>query len=106
MVHGDSACTYSSSVHFYAVIISHRHGGHSGVTTLKQWEYTILVVILQDIFQLTQRAIKEDEEDVAKLAIEFWCTIAEEENDLQQVTATLIRDLSYGSDVMPGIRFV
>lgn len=40
---------------------------------------------LQDIFTLTQRAIREDEEDVAKQAIEFWCTIAEEEADLQQV---------------------
>ena len=40
---------------------------------------------MQDIFQLTHRAAKEDEEDVAKQAIEFWCTVAEEEIELQQV---------------------
>ena len=43
------------------------------------------VLLLQDIFQLTHRAAKEDEEEVAKQAIEFWCTVAEEEIDIQQV---------------------
>lgn len=44
-----------------------------------------LGVVVQDIFQLTHRAAKEDEEEVAKQAIEFWCTVAEEEIELQQV---------------------
>lgn len=38
---------------------------------------------------MTQRAITEDEEDVAKQAIEFWCTVAEEETDIQQVSDDL-----------------
>ncbi len=47
--------------------------------------YEKLPAYMQDIFRLTHRAAKEDEEDVAKQAIEFWCTICEEELDIQQV---------------------
>lgn len=37
------------------------------------------------IFQLTHNAVHKDEEDVAKQAIEFWCSICEEEAAIQEV---------------------
>ena len=46
--------------------------------------YEKLPAYMQDIFTLTHRAAKEDEEDVGKQAVEFWCTICEEELDLQE----------------------
>ena len=49
--------------------------------------YEKLPVYIQDIFKLSHRAITQsDEEDVAKQAIEFWCTVAEEEIDAQDVS--------------------
>ena len=48
--------------------------------------YEKLPVYIQDIFKLSHRAITQGgEEDVAKQAIEFWCTVAEEEIDAQEV---------------------
>ncbi|KAK9809817.1 hypothetical protein WJX73_009625 [Symbiochloris irregularis] len=46
--------------------------------------YSKLVPYISEIFKLTQQAIQHDEEGVAKQAIEFWCTICEEELDLQE----------------------
>lgn len=43
--------------------------------------YEKLPPYMQDIFALSQRAVKQDEEAVALQAIEFWCTICEEELD-------------------------
>lgn len=43
--------------------------------------YEKLPPYMQDIFVLSQRAVKQDEEGVALQAIEFWCTICEEELD-------------------------
>ncbi|KAK9806952.1 hypothetical protein WJX72_008531 [[Myrmecia] bisecta] len=45
--------------------------------------YEKLPAYMQDIFNLTHKAAREDEEEVAKQAIEFWCTVSEEEIDLQ-----------------------
>jgi importin subunit beta-1 len=47
--------------------------------------YDKLPPYMDTIFNLTHRAAKEDEEDVAKQAIEFWCTVCEEEIDIQEV---------------------
>ncbi|KAI3428693.1 hypothetical protein D9Q98_007516 [Chlorella vulgaris] len=41
--------------------------------------YDKLPSYMQDIFSLTQRTVKGDEEDVVLQALEFWCTVAEEE---------------------------
>lgn len=43
--------------------------------------YDKLPTYMQDIFALTQRAVKQDEEEVALQALEFWCTVCEEELD-------------------------
>lgn len=43
--------------------------------------YVNLPAYMQDIFTLSQRAVTHDEEAVALQAIEFWCTICEEELD-------------------------
>ena len=42
---------------------------------------------MQDIFSLTQRTVKGDEEDVVLQALEFWCTVAEEELDRDGVSS-------------------
>mmetsp|Transcript_8298 Transcript_8298/g.29142 ORF Transcript_8298/g.29142 Transcript_8298/m.29142 type:complete len:878 (-) Transcript_8298:27-2660(-) len=44
--------------------------------------YDKLLAYITDIFHLTSKAIREDEEPVALQAIEFWSTVAEEELDL------------------------
>ena len=48
--------------------------------------YDRLPPYMAGIFQLTQRAVSEGEESVAQQALEFWCTLCEEEIDrLDQV---------------------
>lgn len=47
--------------------------------------YSKLPHYITDIFSLTSRAAREDDEEVAKQAIEFWCTLCEEEQDIQEV---------------------
>jgi importin subunit beta-1 len=58
------------------------------------------------LFGLTIQGMKNDEEDVAKLAVEFWCTVCEEEisieDDNQQVSQlfiTLSQMMEAGQDV-------
>ena len=43
--------------------------------------YDKLPAYMQDIFSLTQRTVKGDEEEVVLQALELWCTVAEEEVD-------------------------
>lgn len=43
--------------------------------------YDKLPAYMQDIFSLTQRTVQGDEEDVVLQALEFWCTVAEEETE-------------------------
>ena len=43
--------------------------------------YDTLPDYIEAIFGLTQAAVGGEEEDVAKQAIEFWCSICEEETD-------------------------
>lgn len=47
--------------------------------------YEVLPAYMTELFKLTVRAIQHDEEDVAKLAIEFWSTLCDEEIDIQEV---------------------
>ena len=48
--------------------------------------YDKLPAYMQDIFSLTQRTVKGDEEEVVLQALEFWCTVAEEELDREGVS--------------------
>lgn len=38
------------------------------------------------LFNITVKAAKEEPEEVALQALEFWCTIAEEELEIQDVS--------------------
>ncbi len=60
--------------------------------------YEKLPPYMQDIFVLSQRAVKQDDEAVALQAIEFWCTICEEELD----KASGSEQLWLGSSVLLG----
>ena len=55
--------------------------------------YDKLPPYIETIFQLTSAAVTNDKEEVAKQAIEFWCSISEEEAAIQDVS-TLCRPLS------------
>ncbi|KAJ4291909.1 karyopherin Kap95 [Kalmusia sp. IMI 367209] len=56
------------------------------------------------LFGLTIQGMKSDEEDVAKLAVEFWCTVCEEEisieDDNQQVRNSLHRNPDRDADFL------
>ena len=52
----------------------------AGIASL---HYNKLQPYITDIFNLTQQAINTGEEQVAKQAIEFWCTICDEELELR-----------------------
>jgi hypothetical protein len=49
--------------------------------------YDKLPAYMQDIFSLTQQAVGRDEEEVVLQALEFWCTVAEEETDREGVSS-------------------
>ena len=47
--------------------------------------YDKLTAYMNEIYAITIKASKFDEEDVKLQAIEFWCTICEEELDISMV---------------------
>ena len=53
---------------------------------IAQAYYDTLPSYMSGIFELMQRTVKGDEEDVALQALEFWCTICEEEADREAVS--------------------
>ncbi|KDD72025.1 hypothetical protein H632_c3985p0, partial [Helicosporidium sp. ATCC 50920] len=46
--------------------------------------YAHLPAYMSDIFSLSQRAVRGDEEAVALQALEFWCTVCEEEAEAEE----------------------
>ena len=46
--------------------------------------YEKLPAYIEAVYKITSQAIEKDSEDVAKQAIEFWCTISEEEIEIQE----------------------
>ncbi len=50
--------------------------------------YEKLPQYMQHIFEITQRAVKDPNENVALQAIEFWSTVCEEEIDIDKVLST------------------
>jgi importin subunit beta-1 len=53
------------------------------LVSIAELYYRNLPAYMQSVFELTQRAVRQDEEAVALQALEFWSTIAEEEADLE-----------------------
>lgn len=47
--------------------------------------YDHLRPYMTELFSITVKAAREDEEKVALQAVEFWCTIAEEEMEVKEV---------------------
>ncbi|KAJ7564610.1 hypothetical protein O6H91_02G025500 [Diphasiastrum complanatum] len=64
--------------------------------------YDKLAPYMQDVFVITSKAVKEDEEPVALQAIEFWSAICDEEIEIQEEYGT---EFSGDSDV-PYFRFI
>lgn len=56
------------------------------------------------LFGLTILGMKNEEEDVAKLAIEFWCTVCEEEIAIEDDNAAV--SIFFSSPPAPGFYFV
>lgn len=56
--------------------------------------YDKLPPYIEAIFQLTSVAVRQDNEEVAKQAIEFWCSICEEETAIQEVDLPTTRQPS------------
>lgn len=56
-----------------------RHASYECLVTIATHYYEHLQVYMKDIFDLTCRTVRYDEESVALQAIEFWSTVAEEE---------------------------
>ena len=48
--------------------------------------YDKLPAYMQDVFSLTQQTVGRDEEEVVLQALEFWCTVAEEETEREGVS--------------------
>eukprot|EP01126_Amoeba_proteus_P036003 TRINITY_DN3649_c0_g1_i7.p1 TRINITY_DN3649_c0_g1~~TRINITY_DN3649_c0_g1_i7.p1 ORF type:complete len:553 (+),score=94.89 TRINITY_DN3649_c0_g1_i7:79-1659(+) len=76
-----------------AMIVSNddiRVSAYAILTEIATLHYSVLPPFMQQIFKLTMTAITEtDEEDITKSAIEFWCTIADEElNLLEEIEYT------------------
>lgn len=56
--------------------------------------YEYLPHYMNEIFKLTLQSIQSDEEAVAKQAVELWCTLCEEELDLQDEMENVLLDES------------
>jgi len=63
-----------------------RTSAYAIITELVSLHYDKLAPFMQRIFKNTMTVIQkgEDEEDLCKLAIEFWCTICDEELNIQE----------------------
>lgn len=55
--------------------------------------YEKLPAYMTDVFALSQRAIRSSDEEVAMMAMEFWCTICEEEEGREYEHATGTTDV-------------
>lgn len=73
-----------------------RQAAFECLVSISSTYYEKLVPYMQDIFSITAKAVKTDEEPVALQAIEFWSSICDEEIDILEEYAG---DLSGDSDV-------
>ncbi|XP_042481167.1 importin subunit beta-1-like [Macadamia integrifolia] len=59
-----------------------RQAAYECLVSISSTYYDKLAPYIQDIFNITAKAVKEDEEPVALQAIEFWSSICDEEIDI------------------------
>lgn len=64
--------------------------------------YGKLAPYMQDVFSITSKAVREDEEQVALQAIEFWSSICDEEIELQDEYGSDF----FGSSEVPYFKFI
>lgn len=79
-----------------------RQAAFECLVSISSTYYDKLSVYMQDIFAITSKAVKEDEEPVALQAIEFWSSICDEEIEIQDEYSG---DFSGDSEV-PYFRFI
>ncbi|KAK9168065.1 hypothetical protein Syun_000205 [Stephania yunnanensis] len=60
-----------------------RQAAYECLVSISSTYYVVLEPYMQTLFELTSKAVKEDEEPVALQAIEFWSSICDEEIELQ-----------------------
>ncbi|KAJ8751939.1 hypothetical protein K2173_000685 [Erythroxylum novogranatense] len=73
-----------------------RQAAFECLVSISSMYYEKLAPYMQDIFNITAKAVKEDDEPVALQAIEFWSSICDEEIDILEEYAG---DLTADSDV-------
>lgn len=66
-----------------------RQAAYECLVSISSTYYEKLAPYMQDVFAITSKAVREDEEPVALQAIEFWSSICDEEIEIQE---------EYGSD--------
>lgn len=61
-----------------------RQAAYECLVAIASMYYEVLEPYMQTLFELTSKAVREDEEAVALQAIEFWSSICDEEIDIQE----------------------
>ncbi|KAL2901998.1 Importin subunit beta-1 [Bienertia sinuspersici] len=61
-----------------------RQAAYECLVAIASMYYEVLEPYMQTLFELTSKAVKEDEEVVALQAIEFWSSICDEEIEIQE----------------------
>lgn len=78
-----------------------RQAAYECLVAIASMYYEVLEPYMQTLFELTSKAVKEDEETVALQAIEFWSSICDEEIEIQESF-----DLQSGQSEPPHSRFI
>lgn len=78
-----------------------RQAAYECLVAIASMYYEVLEPYMQTLFELTSKAVKEDEETVALQAIEFWSSICDEEIEIQDSF-----DLQSGQSEAPHSRFI
>lgn len=79
-----------------------RQAAFECLVSISSTYYEKLAPYMQDIFSITSKAVREDEEPVALQAIEFWSSICDEEIEIQEEYGT---DFSGDAEV-PYFKFI
>ncbi|CAN0876315.1 Importin subunit beta-1 [Linum grandiflorum] len=69
-----------------------RQASFECLASISSMYYEKLAPYIQDLFNITSKAVKEDDESVALQAIEFWSSICEEEIDILEEYGDMLSD--------------